>query len=83
MKQKITLSLLALFITIAGVSAQTLVAHYKFDGNLNDETGNWNLTESAGFTAGFETGQDNTANGAVNGFASADYLETATDFSIS
>lgn len=88
MKQKITsLKLLfmsaALFIAGGNLNAQTLEAHYKFDGNLLDETNNWNLTESTGFTAGFEAGQDGTTNGAVTGFTAADYLETASNFSIS
>lgn len=88
MKQKTTLlkSLLvmgSLFIAASNLSAQTLEAHYKFDGTLLDETGNWNLSESTGFTAAFETGGDGTANGAVTGFSAADYLETATNFSIS
>ena len=84
MKQKTTLLNLmtALFITTGFLNAQTLVAHYKFDGNTIDETGNWNLTESSGFTATFETGQDGTANGAVSGFGlnSSNYLSTVADF---
>jgi hypothetical protein len=88
MKQKTTLlkSLLvigSLFIAGSNLSAQTLEAHYKFDGNLLDETGNWNLSESAGFTAGFETGADGATNSAVKGFGAADYLETVSNFSIS
>lgn len=88
MKQKTTF-LKALFIigtfifAASNINAQTLEAHYKFDGSLNDETTNWNLAESTGFTAAYETGQDGTANGAVKGFAAADYLETASNFSIS
>lgn len=64
---------------------QNLIAHYKFDGNLNDETNNWNLSQSVDFagTLAYVEGQDGTANGAVTGFTSPDYLETATDFSIS
>ncbi|MDO7172381.1 LamG-like jellyroll fold domain-containing protein [Mariniflexile sp. AS56] len=88
MKQKTTFlkSLFTMTVLIlAGnsLNAQTLEAHYKFDGNLLDETTNWNLTESTGFTAAFEKGQDGVTNGAVTGFTAADYLETATDFSIS
>lgn len=88
MKQKNTLlkSLLvmgSLFIAASNLSAQTLEAHYKFDGNLTDETTTWNLSESTGFTAAYEAGQDGTANGAVTGFGAANYLETASNFSIS
>lgn len=84
MKQKTTLLNLiaALFITTSLLNAQTLVAHYKFDGNLNDETGNWNLQQSVpfdGFLA-YETGQDGTADGAVYGFTSPDFLETTAAF---
>ena len=87
MKQKTTLSrnfflIATLLVATCHLSAQTLVAHYKFDGNTTDETGNWNLTESSGFTATFETGQDGTANGAVSGFGlnSSNYLSTVADF---
>ena len=88
MKQKITflkttLIVAAILITGTNVYAQTLVAHYKFDGDITDETGNWNLSESTGFTATYDAGKEGDANGAVNGFGAADFLETATDFSIS
>lgn len=74
---------LALVIS-SSTNAQTLVAHYKFDNNLNDETTNWNLTQSADFTGlSYVTGIDGTPNGAVTGFTAPDYLETATNFSIS
>lgn len=88
MKQKITLlkSVLVIFASVLAGSnlyAQTLVAHYKFDGNLLDETSTFNLSESSNYTASFVTGQNGTESGAVSGFGVADYLESTTDFSIS
>ncbi|GIZ09703.1 LamG-like jellyroll fold domain-containing protein [Flavobacterium sp. UMI-01] len=88
MKQNFTLlknALLttALFIGYTTLQAQTLVAHYKFDNSLNDETGTYNLSASTGFTPLFtEAGHDGTPNGAVSGFAGIDYLESAIDFEI-
>ncbi|WP_372757214.1 LamG-like jellyroll fold domain-containing protein [Mariniflexile sp.] len=86
MRQKITFLkttlVLAMFITSTTLMAQTLVAHYKFDNSLNDETTTYNLAASSGFTPTFETGHDATANGAVSGFTAADYLESAINFEI-
>lgn len=72
----------ALFVVVNILNAQAPIAHYKFDGNLNDEIGNWNLSESSGFTVNYETGHDGTSMGAVGGFTlgSSNYLSTATDF---
>ncbi len=87
MKQKITflktpfLVLMSL-MAFSWLEAQTLIAHYNFNNNLNDETTTYNLSASTGFTPSFETGQDGTANGAISGFAAADYLESAIDFEI-
>lgn len=85
MKQKITLFkslliIIALSLTGTNTSAQTLVAHYKFDNSISDETTNWNLSAAGGYTPTYETGQDLTPNGAINAFSAAEYLETATDF---
>ena len=45
----------------------TPIAHYKFDGNLNDETGNFNAADSAGpGSVQYVTGYDGTPNGAIN-----------------
>jgi hypothetical protein len=72
----------ALFVVVNILNAQAPIAHYKFDGNLNDETGNWNLSESSGFTVNYETGHDGAIMGAVGGFTlgSSNYLSTSTDF---
>ncbi|WP_372756142.1 LamG-like jellyroll fold domain-containing protein [Mariniflexile sp.] len=85
MNKKITLLVLLVVVTIttSKLNAQSLVAHYKFDNSLNDETGTYNLTASSGFTPLFtETGQDGTTNGAVSGFSASDILETAINFEI-
>jgi len=74
----------ALFIAGNNLSAQTLLAHYKFDNGITDETGNWNLTatdEDSSIT--YETGQDGTANGAITGFDREDFLSTVSNFPIS
>jgi hypothetical protein len=89
MKQKTTFLksafiMASLFIAGNNLSAQTLVAHYKFDNSITDETGNWNLTatdEDSSIT--YEMGQDGTANGAITGFDRADFLSTVTNFPIS
>ncbi|MCG1035775.1 LamG-like jellyroll fold domain-containing protein [Polaribacter sargassicola] len=88
--KKITLLKAALFVasifTVTSYTrAQTLIAHYTFDNTLNDETGNWNLNQSADFagTLSYVSGKDGTENTAVTGFSGPDYLETATNFSIS
>lgn len=64
--------------------AQTPIAYYTFDNTIDDHMGNWNLSQSADFagTLTYVTGKDGTPNGAVTGFTGPDYLETATDFSI-
>ena len=80
---KTLLLVFALCFASSYLSAQTLTAHYKFDNSLNDETGNWDLSPSSGFTPTFETGQDGTENGAVSGFGAANFLQTATNFDIS
>lgn len=89
MKQKTTFlhSLLlsvAFIIGACNLYGQTLIAHYKLDGNLLDETTSWNLSavDAAG-TIAYTTGHDGTENGAITGFGTADYLETSTDFSLS
>lgn len=70
-----------LFVQLCAlISAQTPIAHYSFDNTLNDETGNWNLTASSGFTPTFETGHNGISNGAVSGFAAADFLSTSGNF---
>lgn len=60
--------------------AQNPIAHYNFNNSLNDETGNWNLSPSSGFTPIFETGQDGTANSAIAGFGAEDFLTTVDNF---
>mgnify|MGYP003643441541 CR=1 FL=1 len=89
MKQKTTFLksafiMASLFIAGNNLSAQTLVAHYKFDNSIADETGNWNLTatdEDSSLT--YEMGQNGTANGAITGFDRADFLSTVANFPIS
>ena len=44
----------------------SLVAHYKFDGNLNDETGSYNAVDSVGAQPQYVDGYDGTPNGALN-----------------
>ncbi len=44
----------------------TLVAHYKFNGNLNDETGNYNAVDTVGGPVQYVQGFDGTPNGAIN-----------------
>ena len=60
------LGLLLLF-TLSLTIAQTPIAHYKFDGNLNDEMGNYNAVDSAGpGQVQYVDGYDGTPNGAIN-----------------
>lgn len=69
----------------------TLAAHYKFDNSLADETGTaanvltpFNVSDPVvPFVPTYETGQDGTINGAISAFGLNDYLESASDFSIS
>ncbi|MCB4807876.1 T9SS type A sorting domain-containing protein [Tamlana sp. 62-3] len=82
MKKKTTFLAILCIIIFGWVEAQTLIAHYNFDNSLNDETSTYNLSASSGFTPTFVTGQDGTANGAVTGFASQDFLSTASNFEI-
>lgn len=86
MKQRIIFlkTALAIFITAGSLNAQTLVAHYKFDNSISDETGVWNLTATdLDGSIKYEEGHDGTVNGAISGFDREDYLSTVTNFSIS
>ncbi len=67
-KISLTLVLLLLFsfpLTYAQIDT-SLVAHYKFDGNLSDATGNYNAADSIGGQPQYVAGYDGTANGALN-----------------
>lgn len=78
--KKIYLTLI-LILFIENFYSQNPIAHFKFDNSLNDETGNWNLTASSGFTPTFVTGQDGNVSGAVSGFGVEDFLTTSSNFS--
>jgi hypothetical protein len=65
----ISCALVLLLFSFSFIYAQdtSLVARYKFDGNLNDEIGNYNAVDTVGpgqpqYVEGF----DGTANGAIN-----------------
>ncbi len=75
MKQKTTLITYCVLFLLAGSSlkAQTLVAHYKFNGNTNSSGGTYTdaLTAMPDPTAAFSYGKDNT--GASNAALIATY----------
>ncbi len=65
-------------------NAQELVAHYKFDGTLMDETMNgYDLIASSEFTPVFVSGKNQEANTAIAGFGISDFLSTTENLSIS
>ena len=84
--KKITLLLVAALwvLAINNLSAQTptLEAHFKFDGDLEDETNNYDLSAANAPNIAYVTGADGTVEGAITGFRAADYLETTANFSI-
>jgi len=65
----LSMSVSSLSISYAQDLSADLVAHYKFDGNLNDETGNYNAVDTVsapGATPQYVEGYDGTPNGALN-----------------
>ena len=84
--KKITLLLVAALwvLAINNLSAQTptLEVHFKFDGDLEDETNNYDLSAANAPNIVYVTGADGTVGGAITGFRAADYLETTANFSI-
>jgi len=76
----LVVALVALMATVSSAHA-ALVAQWKFDGNLNDQTGNHNATVAGG-GAGFPSytaGRDGTPNGALVLDGSNDCLTTNSD----
>lgn len=70
-----------IFFYRISANAQELVAYYKFDGTLLDETVNaYNLMASSGFTPAFVTGKEGAA---ISGFGISDFLHTTKNLSIS
>ena len=79
--RNLILTLLVAVMVMTASAHGALVAQWRFDGNLNDQTGNHNATVAGG-GAGFPsytTGQDGTPNGALVLDGSNDYLTTGSD----
>ncbi len=83
MKKTTFLTIAALgLLAIPGLTAQTLEAHFKFDANLTDETGNYTLSTANAPSISYVEGADGTANGAITGLGIAEYLQTNENFAI-
>lgn len=85
--KKITLLLIATIMVLAtgNLSAQAPIAHFKFDGNLNDFRGNFTIDtdqDNHPETFTYVTGRDLTPNGAVTGIGIDEYFETIENVNI-